>query len=190
MNAKAFLDTNVLVYATVTDDPRAAIAMALLEQGGTISVQVLNEFTNTAIRKLKRSWSDVTAALAAFRLLLPSFLPITVAMHEAALEMAQAGPRQLLRRPDRRCGPGGGLFDALNPEDMQHGRVIDWRLTIHKIRSLRSYAKETADRRRQEIAPRLSPNLSPACPDPAPPRANAAAGRSCSHNPVLRRAEN
>jgi predicted nucleic acid-binding protein len=129
MNAKAFLDTNVLVYATVTDDPRAAIAMALLEQGGTISVQVLNEFTNTAIRKLKRSWSDVTAALAAFRLLLPSLLPITVAMHEAALEMAQRDRVSFYDALIVAAALEAGCSTLLS-EDMQHGRVIDGRLTI------------------------------------------------------------
>jgi len=129
MNAKAFLDTNVLVYATVTDDPRAAIAMALLEQGGTISVQVLNEFTNTAIRKLKRSWSDVTAALAAFRLLLPSLLPITVAMHEAALEMAQRDRVGFYDALIVAAALEAGCSTLLS-EDMQHGRVIDGRLTI------------------------------------------------------------
>ena len=129
MNAKAFLDTNVLVYATVTDDPRAAIAMALLEQGGTISVQVLNEFTNTAIRKLKRSCSDVTAALAAFRLLLPSLLPITVAMHEAALEMAQRDRVSFYDALIVAAALEAGCSTLLS-EDMQHGRVIDGRLTI------------------------------------------------------------
>ena len=129
MNAKAFLDTNVLVYATVTDDPRAAIAMALLEQGGTISVQVLNEFTNTAIRKLQRSWSDVTAAWAAFRLLLPSLLPITVAMHEAALEMAQRDRVSFYDALIVAAALEAGCSTLLS-EDMQHGRVIDGRLTI------------------------------------------------------------
>jgi predicted nucleic acid-binding protein len=37
MNVEVFLDSNVLVYSMVTDDPRSAIATALLERGGTIS---------------------------------------------------------------------------------------------------------------------------------------------------------
>ena len=52
MSAETFLDTNVLVYAVVKDDPRAAIAEQLLAQGGAISVQVLNEFVSVARRKL------------------------------------------------------------------------------------------------------------------------------------------
>jgi predicted nucleic acid-binding protein len=124
-----FLDSNVLVYSIVTDDPRAAIATALLEQGGAISVQVLNEFASTAIRKLKRSWSDVTAALAAFRKLLPNPLPITLAMHEAALEIAQRDRLSFYDALIVAAALEAGCSTLLT-EDMQHGRVIDGRLTI------------------------------------------------------------
>ena len=67
MNAKPFLDTNVLVYAFAADDRRSPKADELIAWGGTGSVQVLNEFTNVAVRKLRRSWEDVEKALAAFR---------------------------------------------------------------------------------------------------------------------------
>jgi len=113
----------------VTEDRRSAIAMALLEQGGTISVQVLNEFTNTAIRKLKRSWADVTVALAAFRLLLPNLLPITVTMHEAALEIAQRDRFSLYDALIVAAALEAGCSTLLS-EDMQDSRVIDGRLTI------------------------------------------------------------
>jgi predicted nucleic acid-binding protein len=129
MNVEVFLDTNVLVYSLVADDPRAAIATALLEQGGAISVQVLNEFTSTAIRKLKRSWSDVTAALAAFRRLLPNPLPVTSAMHEAALEIAQRDRLSFYDALIVAAALEAGCSTLLT-EDMQQGRVIDGRLTI------------------------------------------------------------
>jgi predicted nucleic acid-binding protein len=38
-----FLDANILVYA-FTQDPRASVAQDLLQRGGLISVQGLNEF--------------------------------------------------------------------------------------------------------------------------------------------------
>ncbi len=56
MNGEVFLDTNILVYATATDDRRSAVARSLLAKGGVINVQVLNEFTNVARRKLQRPW--------------------------------------------------------------------------------------------------------------------------------------
>ena len=129
MNGETFFDTNVLVYAVVKDDLRNPAAITLLAQGGVISVQVLNEFANVARRKLQRSWPEVATALTAFRILCPEPLPITVATHEAALEIAERD--------------GLSFYDALIiasavesecstllSEDMQDGRVIDGRLTI------------------------------------------------------------
>jgi len=46
MPDKPFLDTNIIVYAFSADDPRNEKAYALLEAGGVISVQVLNELVN------------------------------------------------------------------------------------------------------------------------------------------------
>ena len=129
MNAEAFLDTNVLIYATQTDDARAGRAAALLAEGGIVSVQVLNEFASTARRKLKRSWAEIRAALRSFRTLLPDVRPIGVATHEAALALADE--------------EGFSFYDAmivaaaleagcttLWSEDMQDGRVVVGRLTI------------------------------------------------------------
>ena len=50
---KPFLDTNILVYAVLSDDTRCPTAELLLATGGTISVQVLNEFANVARGKFK-----------------------------------------------------------------------------------------------------------------------------------------
>lgn len=129
MNGEVFLDTNVLVYAAAKGDPRAGIATALVARGGTVSVQVLNEFVSVARRKLNRSWPDVVEALAAFRVLCSEPLPIGIATHEAALEIAQRD--------------GLGFYDALIvasaleagcstllSEDMQDGRLIAGRLMI------------------------------------------------------------
>ena len=52
----AFFDTNVLVYAIVENDPRKMRARELLAVGGTISVQVLNEFVSVVRRKVKMPW--------------------------------------------------------------------------------------------------------------------------------------
>ena len=108
---------------------RSATAQALIADGGTISVQVLNEFANMAQRKFKRSWPEVVRAMADFRSALPEPLPIGVATHEAALEIAERD--------------GVAFYDALIvasaleagcstlfTEDMQDGRVIAGRLTI------------------------------------------------------------
>jgi predicted nucleic acid-binding protein len=129
VRAEAFFDTNVLVYAVALDDPRNARAEALLSSGGRISAQVLNEFVSVARRKLLMPWSDVTEALDAFRVLCPSALAINLAVHEAALKIAEKH--------------GFGIYDALviaaalesgcavlYSEDFQDGQTIDGQLTI------------------------------------------------------------
>jgi predicted nucleic acid-binding protein len=129
MPVKAFLDTNVLIYAVAEGDPRNAQAEELLASGGALSVQVLNEFVSVARRKILMSWSEVTQALDAFRILCPSPLPITVETHEAALRIAATH--------------GYNIYDALvvaaafeagcatlYSEDLHDGQTIDGQLTI------------------------------------------------------------
>ena len=50
--ADAF-DTNVVLYLLSGDAAKANRAAQLLERGGTISVQVLNEFTAVSVRKIR-----------------------------------------------------------------------------------------------------------------------------------------
>src|ERR1700747_157747 len=89
MSAKAFFDSNVLIYAMVSGDSRRERAQQLVAQGGVISVQVLNEFVAVARRRMRMPWEDVMAALDAVRVLFPSPVSITVDTHETALKIAQ-----------------------------------------------------------------------------------------------------
>jgi len=129
MPDKAFFDSNVLIYAMVSGDSRRERAQQLVEQGGAISVQVLNEFVAIARRKMRMPWEDVSEALDAIRILFPSPVAITVDTHETALKIAQQY--------------GFGIYDALiassaletncstlYSEDLQDGQVIAKKLTI------------------------------------------------------------
>ena len=53
-----FFDTNVLLYLLSADTEKADIAEQLLAQGGSTSVQALNEFTNVSLRKLRMPLAD------------------------------------------------------------------------------------------------------------------------------------
>jgi predicted nucleic acid-binding protein len=53
MPAKAFFDTNVLIYCIAQDDPRGPRATELLAAGGVVGVQNLNEFVSVARRKMR-----------------------------------------------------------------------------------------------------------------------------------------
>jgi predicted nucleic acid-binding protein len=125
---KAFLDTNVVIYA-FTDDPRSSIAEELLGDGVELSIQVLNEFTNVARRKLGFDWSQVEKALSAITTLARKIHPIDMETHATA--------RALARRH------GFAFYDALivasaqrarceilYSEDMQDGLVIEGGLRI------------------------------------------------------------
>ena len=120
---KPFLDTNVLVYAVLSDDPRCPTAERRLAAGGAISVQVLNEFANVARGKLKWPWLDIEATLTLVRSRTGRVRDISVLTHEAALAIAR----------DHRLSFYDALIvasaieagcDVLYSEDMQHGRTI------------------------------------------------------------------
>jgi predicted nucleic acid-binding protein len=59
----SFFDTNVLLYLLSGDAAKADRAEAVLAWGGTISVQVLNEFAAVASRKLGLSYAEIREVL-------------------------------------------------------------------------------------------------------------------------------
>jgi predicted nucleic acid-binding protein len=124
MSAKAFLDTNVLIYALTGDDPRGAVADRLLLQGGRISVQVLNEFASVAHRKLGLTWPEVIEALTQIKTLCPDPIPVDLQLHEAGLALAA---RHGLSIYDALvvAAAAAARCDVLYSEDMQEGRRFD-----------------------------------------------------------------
>jgi predicted nucleic acid-binding protein len=123
MNDSVFFDTTILIYAISSSDPRAAVAEELLAAGGHISVQVLNEFVSVARRKLKMSWDEVAEALAAIRALCLTPAPLTLAIHERALDIAASHRYNiydaliLAAAIDAEC-------NTLYSEDMHDGHAI------------------------------------------------------------------
>jgi predicted nucleic acid-binding protein len=124
----SFFDSNVLLYIASTDQAKADRAERLIAEGGTISVQVLNEIANVARRKMTLSWDETRAFLSMVRALLP-VEPLTTALHDTGLAMAERY--------------GFSIYDAmivaaalqadcetLWSEDMQHGLIVEGRLRI------------------------------------------------------------
>ena len=83
-----FIDSNIILYLLSGDVAKADRAQALLEAGGVISVQVLNEVTSVCLRKLKMPWHEVDALLLAVKAAC-DVLPLTVTSHEKAIEVAK-----------------------------------------------------------------------------------------------------
>jgi predicted nucleic acid-binding protein len=129
MNDKVFLDTNILLYTIGQHDVRTPVAEGLVEQGGVVSVQVLNELASVAHRKLKMSWQDVANALDAIRVLCPSVVPITAGTHDAALRLAVRHGFHIYDALIMAAALEAGC-GTLYSEDMQSGQVIGGRLTI------------------------------------------------------------
>jgi predicted nucleic acid-binding protein len=123
-----FIDTNVLLYLASDDGAKADRAEKIVADGGTISVQVLNEITNVARRKMRLSWTETRAFLSMIRDLL-LVRPITLEVHETGLALAQ---RYGLSTYDAMIAASALLADAetLWSEDMQHGMLLDGRLRI------------------------------------------------------------
>jgi predicted nucleic acid-binding protein len=124
----SFFDTNVLICLASGDPAKADRAESLIGGGGTISVQVLNEATNVARRKMDMSWAETDAFLATIRDLL-AVEPITLDVHLTSLAIAQ---RYRLSIYDAMIAASAlhADCDTLFSEDMQHGMVIDERLHI------------------------------------------------------------
>ena len=81
--AGSFLDSNVLLYFASNDASKADRAEALIEEGGTISVQVLNEMAAVMRRKFDYGWDEVEAVLAAVRRAL-EIVPVLLETHANA----------------------------------------------------------------------------------------------------------
>ncbi len=125
---RAFLDTNILVYA-FSDDPRNLVAEQLLGRQNEISVQVVNEFANVARRKLAFSWAQIAEAIDAVRVLTKAIHPLDLAVHTDAIRLAA---RYGLSFYDALIVSSAlrAKCDVLYTEDMQSGLVIDGCLRI------------------------------------------------------------
>ncbi len=124
---KAFLDTNILIHEFSEDPSKAAVSENVIRGGGVISVQVLNEFVSTGIRKLGLSWTVIRDILGEYRQEL-TVVPLTVDVHLRGLDVAE---RYRLNVYDGMIVAAAQLAGCavLYSEDMHDGLVID-QLTI------------------------------------------------------------
>jgi predicted nucleic acid-binding protein len=117
-----FFDSNILIYAYSTDARRAE-ALAVVAEGGVISAQVLNEFTNVLRNKQKQDWPIIEAAVASVRFQFPDVVPLTADTHAAALALARDHSLAFYDALIVAAAIEAGC-DVLYSEDMQHGRAI------------------------------------------------------------------
>jgi predicted nucleic acid-binding protein len=124
----SFFDTTVLVYIASSDAAKADRAEAVIASGGAISVQVLNELTNVARRKMRMSWADTHAFLAMLRDLL-TVHPMTLEVHGTGLALAERYDLSVYDATIAASALHLGC-DTLWSEDMQPGMVLGEGLKI------------------------------------------------------------
>jgi predicted nucleic acid-binding protein len=124
----SFFDSNILLYIAGSDTAKAARAEALVADGGTISVQVLNEITNVARRKMLLDWRETHLLLDTVRGLL-DVIPLTIEIHESGLALAERYKLSIYDAMIVAAALDAGCV-TLWSEDMQHGLLISDRLRI------------------------------------------------------------
>jgi predicted nucleic acid-binding protein len=117
---RRFFDTNIVVYLMSGDAAKASKAESLIASGGVVSVQVLNEFTSVARRKLALTWAETEEVLVALKANL-EVIPLTLTVHERALALASAHELSIYDASIVAAALEGGC-DAVLSEDMQHGQ--------------------------------------------------------------------
>lgn len=123
-----FLDSNVVLYAMGDDDAKRARGRALLAAEPTISIQVINECSHVLRRKAGWSPAQVAVELSAI-LDLTRLVDVRLKQIRSAWRLAERY--------------GFGHYDSvilasalaagcttLYTEDLQHGQVIEGRLTL------------------------------------------------------------
>jgi predicted nucleic acid-binding protein len=118
----SFFDSNVLLYLIDEGNPKTDVAERLLAIGGTISTQVLNEFTDVARRKHKFSFVDIREALAPIKAKC-RVVPVSLEVHDLGFEIAE---RNNLRIYDACIVAAAELSgcNVLYTEDLNDGERI------------------------------------------------------------------
>jgi predicted nucleic acid-binding protein len=88
MSATDFFDSNVLLYLLSPEPAKANLVEALLPDGGSISIQVLDEFASVATRKFGRSMSETRRLLSSIRSVC-DVVAADIETHELGLDIAE-----------------------------------------------------------------------------------------------------
>lgn len=126
--AEAFFDTSVLLYLLSAEPEKADRVEELLVRRGAISVQVLNEFTAVATRKLGLSFAEIREVLGTVRAICHTH-PLEVDHHDRGVEIAERYRFSFYDSIIIASALIAGC-KTLYSEDLQHKQVIDKQLTV------------------------------------------------------------
>ena len=121
--AEVFLDTNVFLYLFSPDIAKAQRAELVIEGGGTVSVQVLNEFAAVARRKVRLEFPEIREALRAVRSGC-RVVSLDIETHELGLDIAERYRLSVYEGMIVAAAIQAGCR-ILYSEDLQHGQQIN-----------------------------------------------------------------
>lgn len=123
MSADSFFDSDILLCMVSEDAEKAARAALLLEAGGVVSVQVLNEFADVCLRKFAKPVPEIRRLLRATRALC-SVEPIDIDTHELGIHIAERYRFHIFDSMIVASAIRAGCT-TLYTEDLQHGQQIE-----------------------------------------------------------------
>ena len=128
MADRAFLDSNVLLYAVGDDDARRAVAESLLARRPVVSAQVLAETAAVRNRKFRLERPAIEKIL----MVVLERVQCEPLVADTVLSALRLGERLGYAHYDSQiiASALAAGCDVLYSEDMQHGQLIDGTLTI------------------------------------------------------------
>lgn len=83
-----FIDGKEILYLLSGDTVKSDHAEVILNIGGIISVQELNEITSVCLRKLKMTWEEIDAVLLAVKATC-DVVSLTLELHERVVQISK-----------------------------------------------------------------------------------------------------
>ena len=125
---RQFFDSNVVLYLLSDNQTKANCCEEIVEQGGVISVQVLNECVNVMLKKLTMARPEIDEFLAVIKSI-SDIVPLSVEVHEGALELLD---KYQISWYDALIVSAAieSDCDTLWSEDMHNGLVVNKTMTI------------------------------------------------------------
>jgi len=124
----SFFDTNLLLYLFSSSAKKADTVESLITEGGTISVQVLNEFAAVARRKLNMTIAEISETVDTLTQTL-KVVPLTLDIHRRGLALADRYGYSVYDAMILAAALDSGCTQLLT-EDLQHQQRIESTLDI------------------------------------------------------------
>jgi predicted nucleic acid-binding protein len=123
-----FFDTNLLLYLFSSSTDKADTVESLMAEGGTISVQVLNEFAAVARRKLKMTFAEISETVDILTQTL-KVVPLKLETHRYGLQLAERYGYSVYDAMILASALESGCNQLLT-EDLQHQQRVESTLDI------------------------------------------------------------